>query len=83
MRKRNTKTVSKLIPESEYKTRNGLKPNPFTKVHQEREMVILEGMSAEAMDGAATDLGKKFKEWLEEQMFSLENPKRSGEYQSK
>ena len=30
-RKRNTKTVSELILESEYKTRDGLKPSPFTK----------------------------------------------------
>jgi hypothetical protein len=35
-------------------------------VYQEEEKVVLEGISTEAMDGAATDLGIRCKEWLEE-----------------
>ena len=63
-RKRNTKTVSKRILGSEFNTPDGLKPSPFTKVHQEGDALTLEGTNAEAMNGAATDLDKKFNEWL-------------------
>ena len=64
-----TKTVSELILELEYKTRNRLKPSPFTKVHQEGIMVFLEGAKAHAIDGAAIDLCAKFKEWSEIEVF--------------
>ena len=64
--KRNTKTVSELILGSDFNTRDGVKPSPFTKVHQEGEAMVFEGMIAEDMDRTVTDLGKKFNEWLEE-----------------
>ena len=64
--KRNTKTVSELILGSEFKTRDGVKSSPFTKVHREGEAIILAGMIAEYMDQTATDLGKRPNEWLEE-----------------
>jgi hypothetical protein len=62
----NTKTVGKLILKSEYKVGNPLEPSPFTKVHQEGTKIVLERTREETMDGAVTDLGIKFKEWLEE-----------------
>ena len=60
------KTVGKHLLKYEYKVGNALEQSPFTKVHQEGEKVVLEGIRAEAMDGAATNLGIKFKEWSEE-----------------
>ena len=41
--KKNTKTVGKLILESEYKIANALEPILFIKAHQEGDKVVLEG----------------------------------------
>jgi hypothetical protein len=59
---KHTRNTSELILGSDCNTRDRLKPSTLNKAHQEGKAMVLEGMSAEAMDQAATDLGNKFDE---------------------